>query len=439
MKTIAQFMNYEQVAPYCNALRIINAPRCATGPVITLRCILSPTLVLLVMFCGFPARAAETSPIKCGTNEDRVWVYDSLNSFDVALKLKCGELVEIISREKGYVKIRTSGGKEGYVPEKALPKPPETEGNNQNSSEAQISSQQEPQSVTAAARARTSAGTQEKARPQPISTRSQANTSAQSPVRSSPEHTDAANADSPAASAGQSKTQSASNTAAASTKRSSAKASSSKDVSVSSRPLPAPAPVAAAANNSELADNLPSAPPALSGSTHVAAPPPDPDEEEDPVEKPLENNEACTIYFSAYGLSPNQYKWMTRNRGKEFAGICPAPAPGMVDFVVIFTHDADFYNGTMPTPIHTDKNGFSDFTPLTAVDSAVVSSSDADKNRHEYVWVFHTKRGAFDPAKFSPKRRPLFSSTESNKLGTSAGSRSAEDALRFMQQHGVDR
>ena len=404
-----------------------------------MRCTSIPILVLLAMVSAFPTHAAETSPIKCGANEDRVWVYESLNTFDVALKLKCGELVEIISREKGYVKIRTSSGKEGYVPEKALPKPPDTEGNNQNSSEAQVSSQQEPQSIVAAARARTSAGTQQTAKPQPISARSQANAAVPPPVRSAPQPTDAANADSQTASAGQTKTQSASNTAAANTKRSAVKAGSSKDVSVPNTPAVQPAPVNAPASNIELADNLPSAPPALSASIHVTAPPRDPDEEEDPVVKPLENNEACRIYFSAYGLSPNQYKWMTRNRGKAFAGICPAPAPAMVDFVVIFTHDADFYNGTMPTLIHTDKNGFSDFTPLTAVDSAVVSPSDADKNRHEYVWVFHTKRGTFDPAKFSPKRRPLFSSTESNKLGTAAGSRSAEDALRFMQQHGIDR
>jgi hypothetical protein len=439
MKPIAQFMNCEKQTAYRDAARTINEPRCTRGPGKTMRCIPIPILVLLAVVCAFPTYAAEISPIKCGANEDRVWVYDSLNSFDVALKLKCGELVEIISREKGYVKIRTSSGKEGYVPEKALPKPPEPEGNNQNSSEAQTSSQQEPQSVVAAARARTSASTQQTAKPQPISTRSQANTAVQPPVRSAPQPTGVANTDSQTASAGQTKTQSASNTAAANTKRSAVKAGSSKDVSVPNTPAVAPAPVAATASNIELADNLPSASPALSASTHVTAPPRDADEEEDPVVKPLENNEACKIYFSAYGLSPNQYKWMSRNRGKAFAGICPAPAPALVDFVVIFTHDADFYNGTMPTLVHTDKNGFSDFTPLTAVDSAVVSPSDADKNRHEYVWVFHTKRGTFDPAKFSPKRRPLFSSTESNKLGTAAGSRSAEDALRFMQQHGIDR
>jgi hypothetical protein len=267
MKTIAQLMNCEKQTAYRDAARTINEPRCTRGPGKTMRCIPIPILVLLAVVCAFPTYAAEISPIKCGANEDRVWVYDSLNSFDVALKLKCGELVEIISREKGYVKIRTSSGKEGYVPEKALPKPPEPEGNNQNSSEAQTSSQQEPQSVVAAARARTSASTQQTAKPQPISTRSQANTAVQPPVRSAPQPTGVANTDSQTASAGQTKTQSASNTAAANTKRSAVKAGSSKDVSVPNTPAVAPAPVAATASNIELADNLPSASPALSAST----------------------------------------------------------------------------------------------------------------------------------------------------------------------------
>ena len=202
-------MNCEKQTAYRDAARTINEPRCTRGPGKTMRCTSIPILVLLAMVSAFPTHAAETSPIKCGANEDRVWVYDSLNSFDVALKLKCGELVEIISREKGYVKIRTSSGKEGYVPEKALPKPPDTEGNNQNSSEAQVSSQQEPQSIVAAARARTSAGTQQTAQPQAISTRSQANAPVQPPVRSAPQPADAANADSQTASAGQTKMQSA--------------------------------------------------------------------------------------------------------------------------------------------------------------------------------------------------------------------------------------
>jgi hypothetical protein len=465
------------------------------------RKLFAPGLTLVFLCCAFPARAAETSPIQCGANEDRVWVYESLDSFDVSMKLKCGESVEIIGRAKGYVKIRTSTGKEGYVPEKALPKPPETEENNQNPGQTQSSSPEGPQSIAAAARAKSSTGSasgsatkpverasisvnqtksiagtsapardsndtasstpqttdsptdtnsstaaatdtsnQEIAKPQPIPSHSQTKPVTNPPAHSKTRPADSANADSKSASAAQAKTKSASSgAAAANTKDAATKMTPTKPVSVSDASAPAPTSEPSAPSKIELADNLPSEPAASSANIHAAASPRDPDEEEEPVMKPLESKEACRIYFSAYGLSPNQYKWMTRNRAKSFPGICPAPAPAMVDFIVIFTHDADFYNGTMPTPVHTDKNGFSDFTPLTTVDTTVVSPSDADKNRREYVWVFHTKRGTFDPSKFSPKRRPLFSTTESNKLGTAAGGRSAEDALRFIEQHGVDR
>jgi hypothetical protein len=466
------------------------------------RVLLAPMLALIVLCCALPALAAETTPVKCGVNEDRVWVYDSLTSFDVGLKLKCGEPVEIIGREKGYVKIRTSSGKEGYVPEKALPKPPEAEANSQNSADAQASTQAGPQSVAVAARAKTSSvsisasgpkpvehasmtveqpkpipaspapdsgrvsndppspaapatgspaetnkstaaaspSSQEQPKPQPVPVRSQPPPAAHSLAHSTTKSSDSADSDAKTASATQGKTKAASsNTATANTKSTAVKASSSKTVSVSNVSVAAPASAHPDSNKIEVASNLPSSPEVSTGSVRPAANPRDPDEDEEPVMKSLENREACKTYFSAYGLSPNQYKWMTRNRSKSFPGICPAPAPDMVDFIVIFTHDADFYNGTMPTPVHTDKNGFSDFTPLTTVDTAVVSPSEADKNRREYVWVFHTKRGTFDPSKFSPKRRPLFSTTESNKLGTAAGSRSAEDALRFIEQHGVDR
>jgi hypothetical protein len=498
LKPIAPLMTYKQTANR-KTTGITNERRGAGRFGGTVRTPVASTLVLAVLCCAFPSQAAETTPIKCGANEDRVWVYDSLSSFDVALKLKCGEQVEIIGREKGYVKIRTSSGKEGYVPEKAVPKPPETEGNNQNSGEAQAGRQDGPQSVAAAARARisssapspaakpverssasvsqpspiaeptaparesgevasstahTSAGpaetnssnaaakdasSQEKTKTQPIPANSQAKPVTYSPAHSTTRPTDAANAGSKTASS-QSKTKSAPrNGAATSTKVTAGKTSSTKSVSVSNATVAAPAPASTAPSKIELAGNLSSSSPASNGSVHTVASSRDPDEEEEPLVKPIENNEACRIYFSAYGLSPSQYKWMSRNRGKSFPGICPAPAPAMVDFVVIFTHDANFYNGTMPTPIHTDKNGFSDFTPLTTVDSAVVSPSEADKNRREYVWVFHTKRGTFDPAKFSPKRRPLFSTAESNKFGTAAGGRSAEDALRFIERRGVDR
>jgi hypothetical protein len=475
--------------------------------------------ILLGICIAMPAQAAETSPLKCGVNEDRIWVYDSLNSFDVAMKLKCGEPVEILGREKGYVKIRIAGGREGYVEAKALPKPPGAEEPNQSSSEAQASQKQ--RQLAAASRDRApvsaagtsvkpveSASANAKSNPMPDAARSAASSasSAKNPTPAVAEKSNSVAASNNVASheqpsaesvtnhaAGQpithspasanraadsngttkavrtapSATKSSRSTVAAKTdsKNADAKASSSKTVTVSSSSSATPKATNAGSTkavsskataasrtsmvvepatppstaNVVLADNLSAEHQPVIRSAHAASSPRDPDEEEDAPMESVGSKENCRLYFSAYGLSPNQYRWMTQSRGKNFSGICPAPAPTMVDFVVIFTHDADFFNGTMPTPVHTDKNGFSDFTPLSTIDTAVVSPSDADKSRREYVWVFHTKRGTFDPAKFSPKRRPLFSTTESNKLGTAAGGRSAEDALRFIEQHGVDR
>jgi len=481
--------------------------------------------ILLGLCVAMPAQAAETSPLKCGVNEDRIWVYDSLNSFDVAMKLKCGEPVEILGREKGYVKIRIAGGREGYVEARVLPKPPGAEEPTQSSSEAQASQKQRQLVAAAASRDRTpvsAAGTSvkpvegapekgnaTKSNPVPDTGRIAASSASsisnptppvaeksnpvaapnnvasheQPSAESVPNHaedqqahsptsatetgdstattraahptstttkssraavaakTDSKNADAKAkASAGETVTvSSSSSTTPKATKVASMKAVSSKAAAASRASIVVEPATPPATTNVALADNISIDPQPDSRSAHAAASPRDPDEEEDVPMESLGSKETCKLYFSAYGLSPNQYRWMTQSRGKNFSGICPAPAPTMVDFVVIFTHDADFFNGTMPTPVHTDKNGFSDFTPLSTIDTAVVSPSDADKNRREYVWVFHTKRGTFDPAAFSPKRRPLFSTAESNKLGTAAGSRSAEDALRFIEQHGVDR
>ena len=481
--------------------------------------------ILLGICFSTPAQAAETSPLKCGVNEDRIWVYDSLNSFDVAMKLKCGEPVEILAREKGYVKIRIAGGREGYVEARTLPKPPGAEENNQTSSEAQASQKQRqlvaaagshaesPGSSNASASSKPVesapvSGNATKSNPAPDAARSASSIASSTknptpaiaeksnsvaapnnvasheqpsavsvpnhaeaqPTHSATSTTKAGNptATTKAVHTSSSTTKSSRATVAAKTDGKNAdakvKASSSETVTVSSSSSTTPKATKAASTkavssktaaasrasivvepatppasaNVALADNISIEPQPDSRSTHAASLR-DPDEEEDASMESLGSNENCKLYFSAYGLSPNQYKWMTQSRGKNFSGICPAPAPTMVDFVVIFTHDADFFNGTMPTPVHTDKNGFSDFTPLSTIDTAVVSPSDADKNRREYVWVFHTKRGTFNPATFSPKRRPLFSTTESNKLGTAAGSRSAEDALRFIEQHGADR
>jgi hypothetical protein len=140
---------------------------------------------------------------------------------------------------------------------------------------------------------------------------------------------------------------------------------------------------------------------------------------------------ACQNYFSAYGLTPIQLKWIARNRKKLFANVCPAPDTSKVDYVMIFTHDVDFFSVTMPTPVH-NLEGFSNFRALTPIDAGLTSASDPDKARHQYVWVFRIAPGTFDPDNFSPRRRCQFSTVESNALGSKAGLKTVEDAFRFV-------
>ncbi len=383
-------------------------------------------LVFLGFLCALPVSAGETGSLRCNVNEDRVWMYDSLDSFNVAAKLKCGEQVEVIAQESGYVKIRTAGGIVGYVPDKTLPNLPppaaKTPGNSQPISK--MVKRTAPVEQPAAAKAISETKTP------PHATLSSSN-SAKAQPKSKP-------ASPPAQSNPKLVTASAANTQRTPAKKAAAPApsNSAPAISISTAAPVAPSTVAVAANGYDLNASVRPAP---SPAPH-AKPAANPDDEEDASVKPIEDNSACQIYFSAYGLSPSQYKWLSQNRRKSFPGICPAPSTAMVDFVIIFTHDVDFYNVTMPTTVHIDKNGFSDFTPLTTVDTAVISPSDADKNRREYVWVFHTARGAFDPASFSAKRRPLFSKSESNGLtGSHAGGRTVEDALSFIEGHGGDR
>ncbi|MGA9143277.1 MAG: hypothetical protein WB007_05920, partial [Candidatus Acidiferrales bacterium] len=141
---------------------------------------------------------------------------------------------------------------------------------------------------------------------------------------------------------------------------------------------------------------------------------------------------ACRTFFSAYGLSPAQFKWIAQNRKKQFSSVCPAPDPSKIDFVIIFTHDVDFFGSTLPSEIHRDHNGFSDFSPMSTIDTALISLSEADKAHREYVWVFKMQRGNFDPTKFSPRRRPQFSKAESH-----APARTVEEAFRYIESGGT--
>ena len=140
---------------------------------------------------------------------------------------------------------------------------------------------------------------------------------------------------------------------------------------------------------------------------------------------------ACQKYFSAYGLTPGQMKWIAQNRKRLFSNVCPAPDPSKVDFVIIFAHYVDFFSTTMPEPVH-KSNGFSDFTPMTPIDTALVSESEADKAHREYVWIFQIPKGTFDPASFSPHRQYQFSKIEISSLGSKGSLKAVEDAFRFV-------
>jgi hypothetical protein len=465
---------------------------------------MSSTVRLLGLFAGLcfamPALAADSAALKCAGSQDRVWLYDSLVTFEVQAKLKCGETVEILAREKGFVKIRTQNGAEGYVPEVALPKPQTAEVRDERpaaelSLAAQARAARAARNTTASTSSAsapvtvTAVQNNEKTRePEVAVTRDQPSESVQPvaatsnslnavSITASAVETSARSSDKPAASqppatsvahSTAASSRSADSSASRAPSQKSEKTAASKSKTTQPPPSkPARPPAAPTSSTSSASNTGPAAPGSGQHSVIMASAPvsttprtvaavetssitlrsepvattrtvkatmePESEDYPEPVIEDESANASCESYFSAYGLSPMQYKWMVENRRKKYPGICPASVPGKVDFVVILTHDVAFYNSTMPTPVRTDKNGFSDWNPMTRADDTVVSASELDKSKHEYVWVFQMKRGAFDPAKFSPRRRPQFTKAESNGLGSHAAPRSVDDAFQFMQ------
>jgi hypothetical protein len=388
-----------------------------------------------------PAFASDLAYVKCAVNQDRVWVYESLSSFDVEARLKCGEPVEILHRVKGYVKIRTESGVEGYVPDSAFPDLPvlPDDADKPVAAAAQRSvAAAAPKPVPTPAPAVERTAPVATPAPQPAAASAPAASAPQlSPVKTSAPAKPAAPAPAPVAAKV--------STASAHTKpapavakkvnaapSNSSPASSARAAASPSNSVPAPAKASIETVSTTARDSAAIVPAAV----QPAAPA---EESEDYPDAQVQNESAdpaCRVYFAAYGLSPSQYKWMAENRRKEFSGICPAPDLAHVDYVVLFTHDSDSYTYAMPTPVHTDHNGFSDFSPLTTVDTALVPASEVEKARYEFVWVFRVTRGAFDPAKFSPRRRPQFTTYVK---GSRAPSRAVEDAFNFVETQGGNR
>ena len=481
-------------------------------------------LEVLVLFVGIcsaaSARAGDVTPTRCGPNQDRVWVYDSLTTFDVQSKIRCGETVEIVGRVKGFVKVRTQDGSEGYIPDSALPSASPQEDRGVKSADANAGASTA--SLGSIARRVTASPAAPPAHPTDTSNgipnTADSHVPVASPVTVSvPSRSFPASTQGPSRSTGitdtgvvtasmsavsmtrsgvapaavavallptaaappsnakptqsiskststgagvgamyptpsrESATATASATSAVNSNAKSTSSAASRAIPAGAKsntpqppagnahlnpPASSPAPalqISTPAINTTTAANF--SVPSLAGEMPSMRPvSATVDSDEFPDFQPVSDSAdpACQSFFSAYGLAPSQLKWIAQNRKKRFPSICPAPDPTKVDFVVIFTHDVDVYNSTLPVSVHTDRNGFSDFSPMVGVDTALVSISAADKARHEFVWVFLMKRGTFDPATFSPRRRYQFTKVESNSLGSKAGAKTIEDAFQFV-------
>ena len=132
----------------------------------------------------------------------------------------------------------------------------------------------------------------------------------------------------------------------------------------------------------------------------------------------------CSSYISAYGVSVAQYQRIESN-WKRFQSICRAPSPASVDFVVIFTHDTDYYKDTLPVPVRTDSSGFSDWSAIVTLDN----TRPPEKYKREYVWVFRFKRGSFAPGHFATNAKPDYSEVES---GARNSDRAVDAAFTFI-------
>lgn len=377
-------------------------------------------LVLGFSFAGiFTVGArADQFALKCNAQKDAVWVYDSVSTLNVEAKLACGTAVDVIDRANGYARIRTTSGVEGYVTENDFSNLPSFQPRQSTVVTAAPDVATAAKAAQAREMAQYEAAKNKLAGPAP--TASTANIVATKPASSS-----ASPSSVPAGVASPQLAEFAPRPAAAAP---AAVAVAAKPSAITSAPVaasPAPKSSTAATVATFVPDEAPK-----SAATPAVAPSSDVADTEPAKIAGVQVGGPCRAYFSAYGLTTTQLKWIEQNRQKEFAGVCPAPDVAHVNFVLIFTHDVDFYNFTMPSHVHTT-NGFSDFRPLTTVDNAL--SSESEKAHREYVWVFQMGSGTFDPNTFSEHRASQFSKDESNAFGGRGGQKAVEDAFRFVQ------
>jgi hypothetical protein len=394
---------------------------------------MSTSLRVVVAVVGFSSLVISATPVsantfqlKCDAQKDAVWVYDSLTSLNVQAKLSCGQDVEVVDRADGYAKIRAANGVVGYIPETDFANLPGFQARHDAAQDVGASAKAAQAKEIAEYNARKNAF----AGAPPVSSNNSAalNASAKASapagvasyqlaeMASRPAAPAAARPTSTAAAISAPANLSAAQPAATVVSRPAAPKITVTEVpTLTSRPNFDESPTAAV----ETVDTTKPLAPTAAKTSDAAA-------------SSMIGDGSCRAYFSAYGLTTAQLKWIEQNRSKEFASVCPAPDLAHVNFVIIFTHDVDFYSVTMPNRVH-NGNGFSDFSPMTTVDNALMSSSDASKARHEYVWVFQFSDGGFNPDTFSPRRASQFAKEESNGLGGRGSQKTVEDAFRYVE------
>ena len=397
------------------------------------------TIFLIGLGAALPLSAAPNVAVKCGANTDRVWVYNNLTTFDVGQHLKCGADVALLGVEKGYVKIRTEDGAEGYVTADAIPA-------DEAAALASAAAEPTPASASVSVRAQQQVAVASSTVPasQPVTVTATVAAAPAPEQKPAPVYA-AASDTAPIASI---KPAVSSVAAPVVTSRTQETALPASAASPTFPAVAASAPPSTEANAFVAATVTPESGESLLSSARVVRAadltvvrhPGEPkasrtpeysDEDNTPeFEAPVNQFTSCNVYFSAYGVTPMQFKWISDDLKKRFPGVCPAPEPKMVDYVVIFTHDMDYFTTTLPEPVHTDQNGFSDWSPVTSVDSTQISASLLDRAHREYAWVFRVHRGTFDPGNFTSRRKPQFTKTESHS------SKTIEDAMDFIAQAG---
>jgi hypothetical protein len=85
-----------------------------------IKLMLSFVSILWLLF-GTKLAAADTGYIRCQAGEGYVYLYQTVDNFQVLANLRCGQRVEIVDpQNNARVRVRTADGKEGYIPQSGL-------------------------------------------------------------------------------------------------------------------------------------------------------------------------------------------------------------------------------------------------------------------------------------------------------------------------------